>query len=482
MRDLEPYPAYKDSGVPWLGRVPEHWRMERLGYSATLIVPMRDKPEDLGGEIPWVRIEDFRGRYIEVSRSRQGVSAETVRSMNLKVFPVGTVLCSCSCTMGATAVAKGPLVSNQTFIGIVPDARLASDYVYYLMQVSKPHLTMIATGAIQQYLSRQDFSSLKIPVPAIVEQRAVVGFLSHVDRHIKRYIRAKQKLIKLLEEQKEAILHRTMTHGLDPDVGLKPSGIEWLGDVPEHWEVCPFVRCAIERADYRGATPEKVESGVFLVTAKNIRNGWIDYDSSKEFVREDQYKRIMRRGLPRLGDVLLTTEAPLGHVALVDREDVALAQRIIRFRMDERALSCQFALRSMLSPYFQRQLAVRATGSTAHGIKASKLPQVLILRPPLGEQANILAFLETETTPIEIALDGAHREISLLREYRTRLIADVVTGKVDVRAAAASLPDEADDVEALHAVPEDDDIDTPPEGDEEGEQADPEAAGHEAQS
>src|SRR5690606_31039614 len=110
---------------------------------------------------------------------------------------------------------------------------------------------------------------------------------------IDSFIRAKRKLIALLNEQKQAIIHRAVTCGLDPDVPLKHSGIEWLGDIPAHWDLRPFVRSVTEKADYRGATPEKVESGVFLVTAKNIRKGWIDYESSKEYVRNSDYTTIM---------------------------------------------------------------------------------------------------------------------------------------------------------------------------------------------
>src|SRR5205085_11243733 len=119
---------------------------------------------------------------------------------------------------------------------------------------------------------------------------------------------------------------------------------EWLGDIPEHWEVKPLTKYVAEKSDYRGKTPEKVSDGVFLVTAKNVRMGWIDYETSQEFVLEEDYGEIMRRGLPKQDDILFTTEAPLGNVSLVDREDVALAQRIIRFRVQSDHFTSRFAL------------------------------------------------------------------------------------------------------------------------------------------
>ena len=175
------------------------------------------------------------------------------------------------------------------------------------------------------------------------------------------------------------------------------------------------------------------------MTAKNIRRGWIDYHTSREFVAEEEYSRIMRRGLPRVGDLLVTTEAPLGFAALVDRHDVALAQRVIRFRLDDRVLLSEFGLHSVLDAYFQNQLLCRGTGSTAVGIKASKLPQLRIVCPPLFEQRAILTHLQTALARCERKQDAGIQQIDLLQEYRTRLIADVVTGKLDVRKAAAAL-------------------------------------------
>lgn len=317
-----------------------------------------------------------------------------------------------------------------------------------------------------------DFGAVPVVVPPLLDQSAITRFLGHADRKIRRYIWAKQKLINLLEEQKQIIIHRAVTLGLDPNVRLKPSGVEWLGNAPEHWEVRALARIAIEQADYRGATPSKTESGVFLVTAKNVRKGWIDYEVSREFVAEEEYAAIMRRGLPHLGDLLLTMEAPLGHAALVDRERVALAQRVVRFRFPANLVVPEFVLQSVLSPYFQNQLLRRGTGSTAQGIKASKLAQLQLLVPPLGEQRAIVERVRRECLALNRAAEHGRLEISLLRGYRTRLIADVVTGKLDVREVAATLPDEADEPAPLDdtaAVDTDepvDDLDSAPEEDE----------------
>ena len=113
---------------------------------------------------------------------------------------------------------------------------------------------------------------------------------------------------------------------------MKDSGVEWIGKIPKDWEIVPLTKQLDSIVDYRGKTPEKTEEGTFLVTAKNIKDGKICYELSKEYVREADYEEIMHRGIPQIGDILFTTEAPLGQVANVDRTDIALAQRIIKFR------------------------------------------------------------------------------------------------------------------------------------------------------
>ncbi len=215
------------------------------------------------------------------------------------------------------------------------------------------------------------------------------------------------------------------------------TGVEWLGEIPAHWGVKPFTKYLVEKSDYRGKTPEKVASGVFLVTARNVKMGLIDYECSEEFVAEDEYDEIMRRGLPKKGDVLFTTEAPLGNVALVDREDVALAQRIIRFRMHTKHFDSRFTLFAMMSDYFQAQLLRLSTGSTAEGLKASKLTMLRLVAPPLIDQCAIVDLLERETTRIDVLVAKVRDAIDRLKELRTALIAAAVTGKIDVRKEVA---------------------------------------------
>lgn len=450
--ELKSYPAMKDSGVEWLGEVPEHWHVRKLRHLLTRRTE-RNRPD-----LPLLSVVRDKGVIVRDLTDQDGNHNFIPDDLsNYKVVRAGQfVMNKMKAWQGSFGVSgHDGIVSPAYFVFDLSGTEGGFFHRAIRSRAYVPQFTRASDGVrIGQWdLAESRMREIHFVLPPLPEQAAIVRLLDYADRRIRRYMRAKQKLIKLLEEQKQAIIQRAVTRGLDPDVPLKDSGVEWLGKVPEHWKVYAFSRLAVERADYRGATPRKTDRGVFLVTARNVRKGWIDYETSKEYVAEEEYSTIMRRGLPRVGDLLLTTEAPLGHAALVDREDIALAQRIIRFRFDRKRLHSEFALHSVRSPYFQHQLNRRATGSTALGIKASKLPELRILCPPPDEQRRILEHIEMHCRPLEVSLERSTQEITLLRELRIRIIADVVTGKLDVRDVAAHLPDVEDFLD------EDDDLD-----------------------
>lgn len=214
-KGLDPNAKMKDSGIEWLGMIPEHWEVLYLGRLSQLVVPMRDKPPEFDGDIPWIRIEDFDGKYISDSKTSQRVSLETVKKMNLKIFPVGTVLCSCSCRMGSTAIVVNPLISNQTFIGIIPKNDLNSTFLYYLMSASSQELQAIGKGAIQQYLSREEFSHLKIASPPLPEQHAIAAFLDRETARIDGIIEKINGSIEKLNEYRSALISAAVTGKID---------------------------------------------------------------------------------------------------------------------------------------------------------------------------------------------------------------------------------------------------------------------------
>jgi type I restriction enzyme S subunit len=441
----KPYPANKDSGVEWLGEIPENWKVMRFGFNAKFVVPMRDKPKDLTGDIPWIRIEDFDGARISGSKSGQGISSDIAREMNMKVFPVGTVLCSCSCNMGATAIVDKPLVSNQTFIGIIPGEKLLSEYLYYLLQVAKDHLTVLATGAIQQYLSQNDFSSLRMPLLPKPEQRSIAAFLDRETARIDELVAKKERLIELLREKRAALITRAVIKGLDPSVPMKESGIEWLEEIPAHWDVKRLknllkpVKGAIKTGPFGSQllSSEMANGDVKVYNQRNVLDN--DFSSGDNFITLEKFSELFSfEAFP--GDLLITTRGSIGKCAIVpdDAKRGILHPCIIRVRLNEKLIIPRFIeLLIQESSVVLDQLFYMSNATTIDVIYSDTLKEVYIVVPPLKEQNAIDVYIDRETAQIDKLVEKVREAIKRLKEYRTALISAAVTGKIDVRGEAA---------------------------------------------
>jgi type I restriction enzyme S subunit len=432
-RRFKPYPVYKDSGVEWLGEIPAHWEMKRLKFVAPIrINKLETKPDD-SVYVGLEHVESWTGRLL------LDTQPETVDSV-VASFSAGDVLFGKLRPYLAKAARPDfDGVCTSEILPLRPSAEVSQNYLMYFL-INAPFirwLDSLTYGSKMPRVSPEQIATSFTTVPPLPEQRAIGEFLDRRTARIDALVAKNERLIELLQEERTALIARAVTEALNPQAPMKDSGLEWPGKIPAHWEVKPFTKYVVEKSDYRGKTPEKVPSGVFLVTARNVRMGLIDYDCSQEFVAQDEYDEIMRRGLPKEGDILFTTEAPLGNVALVDREDVALAQRIIRFRMNAEHFDSRFTLYSMMSSYFQSQLLSLSTGSTAAGLKASKLPMLRLVAPPLTEQRAISAFLDLETVRIDGLMAKVRDAIHRLNELRVALISAAVTGRIDVRGEEA---------------------------------------------
>ncbi len=210
-KGIRPGVPMKDSEVEWIGEIPEGWGLRRLGYLSSMIVPMRDKPTAFDGDIPWIRIEDFDGKYIEKSKSNQNITQEIINKMNIKVYPAGTVLCSCSCTLGICAIVSKAICSNQTFIGIVPNDKIISNYLYYLMSASSERLQYLSSGDLQVYLSRTDFEHLHVAIPKVEEQQEIASFLDAKCSAIDATIQKRELAIEKLTAYKQSLIYECVT-------------------------------------------------------------------------------------------------------------------------------------------------------------------------------------------------------------------------------------------------------------------------------
>jgi type I restriction enzyme, S subunit len=247
IQDLKPYPAMKDSGVPWLGTVPTHWDVEPVSRIGQLFKGRGgNKGDEATSGVPCVRYGDLYTRHeFFVNSTKACVSPE--RALSYTRIRYGDVLFAASGEtfedIGRSAVnlLAVEAVCGGDVILLRPTRALNPRFLGYAADApsSRNQKATMGRGFTVVHIYTSELKRLALAIPPLAEQAAIVRFLDHADRRIRRYIRAKQKLITLLEEQKQAIVHRVVTRGLDPNVRLKPSGVEWLGDVPEHWDVRP---------------------------------------------------------------------------------------------------------------------------------------------------------------------------------------------------------------------------------------------------
>jgi type I restriction enzyme S subunit len=255
----------------------------------------------------------------------------------------------------------------------------------------------------------------EVPFDDLRSQREIADFLDAETARIDALIERKNRLVRLMALRRSSAISEA----------LESAGCEFL----------PLRRVVAAFVDYRGATPEKSVSGVPLVTATNVSDGEIDFTLGEQFVSDGVYVEWMRRGLPEVGDVLLTTEAPLGEVAMISNPRVALAQRIILLKPDRRRVVPEFLSATLRSSLVQADLLSRASGSTVWGIRSDRLREVRVHTTSVGEQNRIVALLHEVENQYRRAREVMGRQAELLREHRQALITAAVTGELDLATA-----------------------------------------------
>ena len=453
------YPSYKCAGSPWLGDVPEHWEVRRLRTVAGLRVSNVDK-HTYEDEFP-VRLCNYVDVYkndritpampfLTATASRDEIERFRLERDDVLITKDSEAWDDIGVPALVTETADD-LLSGYHLALLRPFKEILGAYLVRTLQSKEVayQFHIRANGVTRYGLTHTGIKSICIPLPPLPEQAAIVRYLDHADRRIRRYVSAKRKLIALLEEEKQAIVSQAVTRGLDPSVRLKPSGVEWLGYVPEHWQVSAL------RHRYRQCLGKMLDSK--RITGRNslpyLRNTDIQWDRINieglptMDISPDEYSRYT----VQQGDLLVCEGGEVGRCALWTSEETRFGFQKALHRLRPRNT------RHDVPRFMYYTLRAAAKGnafndghlSTIAHLTGDKLRAHRFPFPPLAEQESLVNFLDSVTKRIDQGVSATLRQIDLLREYRTRLIADVVTGKLDVREAAAQLPDESDDEEPI---------------------------------
>jgi type I restriction enzyme S subunit len=432
--DLQTYPEYKDSGLPWLGSIPRHW--DCLPHRAIF----EEIKEQGHVNEPLLSVTIGRGILRQedlLAESSKKDSSNLDKSKYKFVEPGDIAYNKMRAWQGAVGVSKYRGIVSPAYIVQRLRGQLRPDYFHYLFRTpgfaKEAERWSYGITSDQWSLRPQHFKMIYSCIPPLDEQELIVGFLRDFDRQVRRFIRNRRRLIKVLNEQKQAIINRAMTRGLDPNAALKPSGIDWIGDIPEHWEVR---RIKMVTKILRGKFSHRPRNDPSLYDGKFpfIQTG--DVARAEKFIIG--YKQTLNekgfavsKEFPK-GTLTMTIAANIGDVAILDF-DACFPDSIVGF-IPDRGVFLDFLFYSFTA--MKRELLKEAPINTQGNLNIERIGAMSITLPDYEMQKAIAEAIELDTVEIDKAIIHAKQEINLIREYRTRLISDVVTGKVDVRHLA----------------------------------------------
>ncbi|WP_137910641.1 restriction endonuclease subunit S [Ralstonia sp. 3PA37C10] len=436
---LKPYPEYKPSGVEWLGDVPNEWQIKPLKAVVSCNDETLGEDTDPDYEIQYVDISSVDAiegiQRVEplVFRDAPSRARRRVRGGDIIVSTVRTYL------RAIASVISPPenLIVSTGFAVLRPLSSLLPSFAAYMAGSRYVIEDVIArsTGVSYPAINASDLVRIRVAVPPMSEQSAIATYLDRETTKIDTLIAKQEKLIELLQEKRQVVISHAVTKGLDPTVPMKPSGVEWLGDVPEHWNKMALrFACELLR-DGTHLPPPRVDKGVPLLSVRNIQDGRFTTLDDDSFISEEDYSDLCRSFTVQEGDVLLAVVgATLGKVAIVEPMPRFHIQRSLAvLRAASGVMTSEYLAYFLRSSEFQATLWSRVGFSAQPGIYLGVIGGFNCPVPSIEEQKGIAARLNLECAKIDTIIAKAQQAIELQKEHRTALISAAVTGKIDVR-------------------------------------------------
>ncbi len=435
---------YKDSGIEWLGEVPEGWEIKRLKWVCDAFPSNVDKKSyDDGQPVSLCNYTDvYYNESITPALNFMAATATTEQVIKFSLKSGDTIITKDSETADDIAIAAYvpedmPGVVCGYHLSIVrPKGKVCGAFIKNIFDSSyaKNKFAVLANGLTRVGLGQYALDNVEFPFPPLEEQQAIAAFLDTETARMDALIAEYETLIDLLKEKRQALISQAVTKGLHPDAPMKDSGVEWLGEVPEGWEVKPMKRYGTIRYGI-GEPPQYQSIGVPLIRATNIHAGKL-YSEGLVYVDPKDIPGARIVWLQPGDIIVVRSGAYTGDSAIIPPE---LGESIAGFDMVLRCndVSAMFVQYSLLSNYLKSaQIDLEKMRAAQPHLNSEELGNCVLLTPPLEEQCAIAAFLDAETARIDVLIKEAENGIRLLRERRTTLISDAVTGKIDVRCVA----------------------------------------------
>ena len=438
---MKPYPKYKDSGIEWLGKVPEGWKVRR---SRNVINYKKGKNPSVLLEnnvnnqyLPYLSMDYLRNNENEIYFVEKVKDTVIANDGDILLLWDGS-------NAGEFIVSKNGAVSS-TMAKISPEKNLDKKFCFFLCKTIEPILRDHTIGMGIPHVNTNMLKNIACPLPAKSEQTTIASFLDHKTTKIDELIKKNERLIELLKEKRQAIISHAVTKGIPPhpplekggwgNLKMKDSGIEWIGEISESWTLIPmkYVTYMKGRIGWQGLKQsEFTDEGPYLITGMNFKDGVIRWEEVYH-ITEERYNEAPEIHL-KVGDVLMTKDGTIGKVLFVDvlPDRASLNSHLLVLRPLKDHFLPKYLYYLLHSDYFKDHIEINKTGTTFFGITQEAVGRYKILLPPTKEQENIVSFIDKETAKIDRIIIKIQSQIESLKEYRQALISNVVTGKVRV--------------------------------------------------
>ena len=422
---MKPYPKYKDSGAFWIGKVPENWKLVKTKYVFS------ERVEKGYPNKPLLAATQTKGVVPKSMYENRTVEAQKDLHL-LKLVNPGDFVISLRSFQGGIEYSKHRGIISPAYTVMIPNNRVSDGYFRHLAK-SKEYIFLLqtcVTGIREgQNINYELLRKTPMPIPPESEQIQIARYLDWQTSKIKKFIKNKKKLIALLKEQKQNIINEAVTKGINPNVKMKNSGVEWIGDVPEHWEVRRLK--SLSRINSGQVDPKKEEFNRMILIAPNhieSKTGKLVYTESVA-----EQGAISGKYFVNKGQLLYSKIRPALRKAAIAPFDCLCSADMYGITFDRKTISNEFALISILSDYFSKYAIDCSMRVAMPKINREALGVAWMTIPPVNEQEEIIKYIYEETSLIDKTIARTEKEIELIQEYRTRLVSDVVTGKIDVR-------------------------------------------------
>ncbi len=458
----KPYNEYKNYDLAWLDKLPKHWNLTRTKN----IFRLRTEKSGFNHNHELLSIYTHIGVRPRRLLEQKGNKASTTDDYWM-VYKGDLIVNKLLAWMGAIGVSNYDGVTSPAYDILKPIQDCNTNYYHYLfrtkkyLQLFKGYSRGIMDMRLRLYFDQ--FGQIPVIIPPKSEQDHIVNYLKMIEVGINRFIKSKQRLIEVLKEQKQVIINQAVTKGIDPNVKLKPSGVDYLGDIPEHWEARRLRTIATVKPSGVDKNTVDDEIPVFLCNYVDVyKNDYITPELS--FMKATASKAEIDNFKLRAGDVLITKDsedwADIAVPAYVatDFEDVICAYHLAVIRPNAGVILGEYLFRAFSSELIADQFRVSANGITRYGLSQNGIKSAFFPLPPIKEQEKIIEHIKNGCKEIDTAITKAEREIKLIQEYRISLICDVVTGKIDIRDIPVEPVEDIEEVDDLDEIQESEEL------------------------